>query len=212
MSFFENEGSDKIGLGENPANWMLRLITDEKTGDCAEAYLNSDDYSKLQAELEEIQENKSEDMKIQYDSEFAAPARKRRGLVNKRLQTIYWRSPAYNLGRMLVSLIISFLLGSVFITRRELDVYTELDMRARLSVIFLSFIITGVQAIYAVLPVMTSIRDMFYRQRDAGMYDSKSMAIALAVAEKWFIFVSTVSMRKSYTTFILLQSQHGFIF
>lgn len=40
---------------------------------------------------------------------------------------------------------------------------------------------------FAVVPVMTKIRDMFYRHNDAGMYDSRSIGIALATAEKWFI-------------------------
>jgi hypothetical protein len=39
---------------------------------------------------------------------------------------------------------------------------------------------------------MTKIRDMFYRHRDAGMYDSASMGLALGVAEKWFIVASCV--------------------
>jgi len=46
-------------------------------------------------------------------------------------------------------------------------------------------------AILSVLPVMTWIRDMFYRHRDSGMYDSLSMGIALGVAEKWFILLSS---------------------
>lgn len=33
---------------------------------------------------------------------------------------------------------------------------------------------------------------MYYRHRDAGMYDSASMGLALGVAEKYFIVASTV--------------------
>jgi hypothetical protein len=170
---------------------MLRVITDEESGDLAEVYLKSDDFSRLKAELDTLKESPDEDLKIEYQSEFAVPRTTRRSLVNKRLQLIYWRSPAYNLSRISVSLVIAFVLGSVFITTRRLPQYTETDMRARLSVIFLAFIITGIMAILSVLPVMTKTRDMFYRHRDAGMYDSASIGLALGVAEKYFIILST---------------------
>ena len=59
-----------------------------------------------------------------------------------------------------------------------------------LSTIFMSFIIIGVLSITSVLPVMLSIRDMYYRHRAAGMLDSRSVARALATAEKRFILIS----------------------
>jgi hypothetical protein len=192
VSYFESRGAPKISLGENPANWMLRVITAEEQGDLAEAYLESDEFSSLKTELDQIMhETPDEDSKIVYESEFATPLGRRRELVNRRLRLIYWRSPAYNLARITVSLLIALILGSVFIFSHDLDVFTEVDMRARLSVVFISFTITGIMAILSVLPVMTKIRDMFYRHRDAGMYDSYSIGLALGVAEKYFILLST---------------------
>lgn len=60
-----------------------------------------------------------------------------------------------------------------------------------LSTIFISFIIIGVMSITAVLPVMQSIRDMYYRHKAAGMLNSRSVGRALATAEKKFILVSS---------------------
>lgn len=177
--------------GENPANWMLRVITAEEQPDLADVYVQSDEYTSLQAELDVIKESPDEDLKIEYTSEFARSAGTRRELINRRLRLIYWRSPTYNYARILVSIVIAFVLGSVFISSYGVDEYTETQMRARFSVIFLSFIITGIMAILSVLPVMTKIRDMFYLHRDAGMYDSASMGLALGVAEKYFIVLST---------------------
>ena len=91
-----------------------------------------------------------------------------------------------------MSVLIAFILGSVFIEEYSSEEFTENQMRARLSVIFLSFIITGIMAILSVLPVMTKIRDMFYRHRDAGMYDSAALGLALGMAEKYFIVLSTL--------------------
>jgi hypothetical protein len=47
-------------------------------------------------------------------------------------------------------------------------------------------------SITAVLPVMQSIRDMYYRHKAAGMLNSRSVGRALATAEKKFILVSSL--------------------
>lgn len=192
VSYFESRGAPTISLGENPANWMLRVITAEEQKDLETDYLQSNEFSALKAELDGIKDNPDAESKITFDKEYATSASTRRDLLNRRLQRIYWRSPTYNLARVMVSLLIAGVLGSVFIFRRELDVFSEVDMRARLSVVFIAFIITGIMAILSVLPVMTKIRDMYYRHGDAGMYDSVSMGLALGVAEKGFIVLSSV--------------------
>ena len=79
----------------------------------------------------------------------------------------------------------------VFILERHKKTYNEADIRARISVIFFSNIILGIMSILSVLPVMTWIRDMFYRHRDAGMYDSASIGVALGTAESAFICISS---------------------
>lgn len=86
--------------------------------------------------------------------------------------------------RMAVSLIISFVLGSIFISSRGDESFTESEMRAKFAVIFLSFIIVGILAIISVLPVMTRVRDMHYRHRAAGVVDSFSLAWALGNSGK----------------------------
>jgi hypothetical protein len=190
LHYFESRGAPKIELGENPANWMLKVMTSEGMVELAKAYAESDGYASLKEELDELKQNPDPALKIEYESEFAASKGERQRLIDSRLRLIYWRSPAYNLARLTVAVTIALVLGSVFATKRNQKTFTENDMRARLSVIFLSFIIMGILAILSVLPVMTKIRDMFYRHRAAGMYDSLSIAWALGTAEKWFIVLT----------------------
>jgi ABC-type multidrug transport system fused ATPase/permease subunit len=191
VNYFENLGATKIELGENPANWMLRVITSEDMGDLAQKYVESKEYALLRKDLDEIKAVQDPELKIEYKDEFAASKAVRQLLVNGRLRLIYWRSPAYNLSRLMVSMVIAFVLGSVFILVRHPEIYTEVEMRSRLSVIFLTFIITGIMAILSVIPVMTKIREMFYRHQDSGMYDSAAIGWALGSAEKLFIVLAT---------------------
>lgn len=147
VEYFESRGAEPIELGDNPANWMLRVMDSGSMDDIEEVYLQSEEYASTLKELDGIESNKDEESRILYEKEFAATRWERQIMTNKRLRTIYWRSPSYNYSRLLVSLVIAFVLGSSFITNRNPKFFTENDMRSRVSVIFLSFIITGVMAI-----------------------------------------------------------------
>jgi hypothetical protein len=192
IRYFEEHGANPIEIGDNPANWMLREIqSDANPNDLVEEYHKSREYKTLKRRLADVRNTQIEALEITFPTLFAAPADLRQRLMNKRLQTIYWRSPTYNLSRLLVCSIIALILGSVFLGRRFPEVLTESDMRASLSVIFLSFIIIGILSITSVLPVMLSIRDVFYRHRASGMLDNVSLGWALGTAEKWFIVLAS---------------------
>lgn len=193
VNYFESLGAPRIELGENPANWMLRVIGNEKMGDLTRQFRLSSLFRRTNEELEMIGRGEADvSQRIHFDSQFATTKRYRQSLVTNRMRTIYWRSPAYNKSRLLVSGTVAFVLGSLFVWARENNKFTEADIRARLSVIFLSFIITGMLAIFGSIPVMTKLRDMFYRHRISGMYGSSSLGLALGSAEKPFILLSTV--------------------
>ena len=195
VNYFENIGAHSIDRGENPASWMLAAVGSETRlafVDFAEEYKASHLHAKLERALLEIEAHRDPSQRIYYENEFAADKRTRRNLINTRLRTIYWRSPAYNRQRMVIYLAIALVLGSIFLPETWApDSYSETQMTSLLSTTFISFIITGVLAINSVLPVMLQIRDNFYRQRQSGMVDDASFAIALGVAEKWFIVVSS---------------------
>ena len=185
ISYFESKGAPRIEVGENPANWMLRVIS--RMGDLSATYRDSEECTQVMQDLHRLKETQVPDTEIKYESVYAVSQVRREELVNARLRTIYWRSPTYNLTRLSVSGIIAFILGSVFLRNWRRNQFTEIEMRARLSVIFLAFIITGIMSIVSVLPVMQDIKMMFRRHADAGMYGSQALGIALGVAEKWFI-------------------------
>eukprot|EP01082_Thalassiosira_pseudonana_P014895 g13469.t1 g13469 contig8:742113-747102(+) len=202
ISYFENLGASPMNKGENPSTWMLNVLGEhitttndngeEEPLDFAQAWNSSPNYQRLKQRLDEIVENRDEKLKIKYDTVYAATRSERNRLVANRLVTIYWRSPAYNLSRMILSLAIAFLLGSVFIPIRKNLVFSETEITSMLSTIFISFIIIGVLSITSVLPVMLSIRDMYYRHKAGGLLGSASVARALATAEKRFILISCV--------------------
>jgi len=78
----------------------------------AYAWKQSDENKKIQNQISEIAEIKDEKLEIVVEKEYAASRSRRDMLMANRLVTIYWRSPSYNLGRMMLSLFIGTLLIS----------------------------------------------------------------------------------------------------
>lgn len=202
VTYFEGLGASTMNKGENPATWMLNALGEQiiSTGESGEdeplnfarAWDKSSNFDNLQKRLTDASGSQDAALEIKYDSKFAETWYRRDTLMANRLVTIYWRSPAYNLSRMSLSLVIAFLLGSMFIPIRRKTVFSEAEMTSMLSTIFIAFIIVGVLSITSVLPVMLSIRDMYYRHKAAGMLNSRSVGRALASAEKRFILISSV--------------------
>lgn len=192
IEYFERHVANRIAIGDNPANWVLREVDScNNKIDLAEKYRDSVEYATMKQQLSESKQRLIPEFEITFRSRYATNAKNRQQLMNKRLQTIYWRSPAYNRARLVLCIAIAAIMGAVFVTNRTPDHFTESDMRARLSVTFLSFIIIGILSITAVLPVMLNIRDVYYRHRAAGMIENVSLGWSLGTAEKWFIIAAS---------------------
>mmetsp|Transcript_24065 Transcript_24065/g.35309 ORF Transcript_24065/g.35309 Transcript_24065/m.35309 type:complete len:399 (-) Transcript_24065:34-1230(-) len=189
IKYFEANGATLILKGENPATWMLTIQEINYDTDYAQCYLESDNSRELRLQLEEVQVNTNEAKKITFESEYASTRGERIKYMNERLRTIYMRSPSYNRSRIFLSIVISFLLGSIFLFDYQPEVMDEQYISGIFSTIFLSFIVIGILAITSVLPVMLKIRDVFYRHRAAGMLDDFPVALSLGVAEQPFLLI-----------------------
>lgn len=153
ISYFESLGVTPMNTGENPATWMLnvlgeRISVNGQNGEgedlnFAKAWSKSSNCTDLANHLNEITETRDEEMEIKFDSEFPVGWFKRDNLMGKRLVQIYWRSPAYNLARMALSVFIALLLGSMFIPIRTTLHFTEAQItRLVVMLYFLFFALT----------------------------------------------------------------------
>lgn len=88
ISYFECEGAIPIELGDNPANWILRVMQDEDLGDLTTVYKNSKVFEAITEEIEGATRGANPENRIHYDSKFATNYIYRQFQVNKRLRTI----------------------------------------------------------------------------------------------------------------------------
>jgi hypothetical protein len=195
VSYFESLGAQPIEYGENPAAWMLRAYAGEQAAenqiDYGERYKSSEQHVQLLQQIDSIIANRDESKKIHYDAIFATTLKEQLQYTNRKITTIYKRSPAYNLTRLVIATFYSFLIGSVFI-RKEYGRNSILDesvVDGLLGTIFLSTIIIGVTSISMAVPVMKKIRDVFYKHRASGMIEHNSLSWALSVGEVPYILM-----------------------
>jgi ABC-type multidrug transport system ATPase subunit len=97
VSYFESLGATCMKKGENPATWMLNVLSEiimvegedgeEAPLDFGKAWNKSSNSSNLQRRLLECTESPDEELRIKYDFEFAATWHRRDNLV--RLDLIF---------------------------------------------------------------------------------------------------------------------------
>jgi ABC-2 type transporter len=195
VQYFEERGASAIEFGENPAAWMLRAYAGEHAAedniDYAELYKTSGQHANLLQKIQSIEENRNESNKIHYESAFSTTYKERLHYTNQKITTIYKRSPAYNLTRLVIAVFYSFLIGSVFIRNKygRGSQLNESDVDGILGTLFLATIIIGVTSISMAVPVMKKIRDVFYKHRASGMLEHNSLSWALSVGELPYILM-----------------------
>ena len=194
IEYFETRGATPIEYGENPAAWMLRAYAGEQAADVdfAEVYKSSDQYTDCCRRIETIGDSPDEEKKIHFESVFSTDYKERLKLVNNRIITIYKRSPAYNLTRLMIAVFYAFLIGSVFIRgskQRRDGAWRENDLDGILGTIFLALNIIGVTSISMAVPVMKRIRDVFHKHRASGMIAHGSLSSALGTGEAPYILL-----------------------
>lgn len=126
------EATTKIKAHENPATWMLTTIGAGSSGtgyafDYAGAYAQSVLRDDNLALIEQFCSAACDDNLISFPGNYATSLMTQVREVTKRTVTLYWRSPNYNLNRLIVSAAIALLFGkfslfwSAFISSLAID-------------------------------------------------------------------------------------------
>lgn len=148
ISYFERYSSTpKIKPGENPATWMLTVIgAGSGSGtahpfDYAGSYKGSKLHKECLEKIEALSSKPTNENKVSFPNKYATSKLTQSNQVLDRLLKIYWRSPSYNLVRILVSIVVALLFSSVYISSR--DPKNESDMNSRATTIFIAAIFLG---------------------------------------------------------------------
>ena len=105
------DATPKIHPGENPATWMLTTVGDGSSSsknlpfDYASSYAQSILGQQCIERIDKICSDASEDKKLEFSSEYATSSTTQAVAVFFRTFTVYYRSPSYNVTRVMVAIV-----------------------------------------------------------------------------------------------------------
>jgi len=202
ISYLESQPSvDPILDGYNPATWMLEVsgkdVTVEgETMDFADLYQISDLKQDNDKQIE--QELKACEGRGELGGEAALGSvpwsRQFQHLLSKYLK-MYWRSPSYNITRMIVIGLMALMYGSIYwqqgalITAREIP---ENRVQNLMGVIFSSITFVAVFQLTAIQPIIAYERTVYMREQAAKMYSVWPKSAAQTLVELPFLLIQAV--------------------
>jgi ABC-2 type transporter len=188
------DATPRIQPGENPATWMLSAIGAGSATSIIKAFDYSGSYAQSALHIDcnkrinKIIENALDTNKVSFPTSNATSYWTQANTVLFRTLKVYYRSPHYNITRVLVSAIVALLFASVYASQRVPA--KEADMNSRVNSIFIAVIFLCVNAANSALAVFEIERNMFYRHKASKMYDSSAILRAFTFAELPFIFLT----------------------
>ncbi|KAL6842808.1 hypothetical protein ACP4OV_027652 [Aristida adscensionis] len=196
IEYFEGiEGISKIKDGYNPATWMLEVSSsaqEEMLGvDFSEIYKRSALYQRNKELIEQLSTPPPGSSDLYFPTQYS------RSFFTQCLACLwkqnwsYWRNPSYTAVRLLFTIIIALMFGTMFWdlgrkTKKQQDLFNSLGS------MYAAVLYIGVQNSGAVQPVVVVERTVFYRERAAGMYSAFPYAFGQVVIELPYILVQTL--------------------
>ncbi|KAL5700652.1 drug-responsive transcription factor pdr3 [Ranunculus cassubicifolius] len=188
-------GVQRIKDNYNPATWMLDVTSSsaevELGVDFANLYNESSLYKDNAELVEQLSSPPLDSTDLQFSTRFPQNGWGQFKACLWKQNLSYWRSPAYNLTRILHVAISSLLFGAVF-WKLGNKIDTQQDLFIIVAFIFTSTIFFGINNCSTALPFVATERNVLYREKFAGMYSSWAYSFAQVAVELPYSFTQAL--------------------
>ncbi|XP_031498966.1 ABC transporter G family member 45-like [Nymphaea colorata] len=196
IKYFESiPGVPSMRNGSNPAAWMLDVTSTDMEFDLgidfSEHYCHSSLHKENMQLIQELSLASPGSEELKFTSKYAQSFKTQCIACYLKQQWSYWRNSEQNLNRILITLIISLLFGTMF-WNIGLKLQKEQDLFDILGVLYVSALFLGFVNCSSVQPIVWLERSVFYRERSSGMYSAMPYAIAQVGAEIPYIIVQVI--------------------
>ncbi|KAI9907974.1 hypothetical protein PsorP6_016652 [Peronosclerospora sorghi] len=213
IDYFEAiPGIPRLLAGQNPASWMLECIGAGVAGDKSmthstvpvnfvQRFCESKEKEALVAALEQagMSTPAPDCSELAFKSKRAASQSMQLHMLIARFLTIYWRTPSYNLTR----LVVAFGLGLVFgLTVVNTTFTTYQGLNSAVGLIFMTATYQGYITYVGCLPFTLQERAPFYRERDAQTYNALWYLVAATIVEVPYSFLSGLIFTSVFFPFL----------
>lgn len=193
IDYFESiPGAPRLSQGRNSATWTLECIgagiealEDERVTryiDFAHHFRESEEHAALLRQLNRpgVAESASDlNSEIVFNHNRAASSWTQVCLVTRRFFTAYWRTPSYNLTRLVIALGLGSAFGLLLVVE---DFTTYQGMNSAVGVILMTAMYQGNISFVGVLPFTAQERASYYRERNSQTYSVLLVEIPYAFA------------------------------
>lgn len=195
VEYFESiPGVPRIKEKYNPATWMLEvssIAAEVRLGiDFAEHYKSSSLFQRNKALVKELSTPPPGSKDLYFPTQYSQSAMGQFKSCLWKQWLTYWRSPDYNLVRVLFTVATALILGTIFWkvgTKRE----NASDLTIIIGAMYTSVLFIGINNCSTVQPIVAIERTVFYRERAAGMYSAMPYALAQVVVEIPYVLAQT---------------------
>ncbi|RAW25886.1 ABC transporter G family member 34 [Phytophthora cactorum] len=178
IDYFEGvPGVAPLPKDYNPATWMLECIGAGVNNSAADE-LDFVDYFSKSSYYEQLKTSMAKEgitvpspdlPEIVFDQKRAASSATQMKFVVTRFFQMYWRTPSYTLTRLIMSLFLALIFGIVFINP-EYASYAGLS--SGVGMVFMAALFLSMMAFNSVIPLTSSERPSFYRERASQTYNA----------------------------------------
>uniref|UniRef100_K3WZI5 ABC transporter domain-containing protein n=1 Tax=Globisporangium ultimum (strain ATCC 200006 / CBS 805.95 / DAOM BR144) TaxID=431595 RepID=K3WZI5_GLOUD len=188
-------GIAPLPRGYNPATWMLECIGAGVNNDS----VNDIEFPKcfIESEQKRALDNALTQQRVGrpapgapellFSQKRAASSGVQAQFVIKRFFDLYWRTPDYNLTRLVLALVLALLFGLVF---TEADYKLYQGVTSGVNMIALAIMFMGLTSFDAIIPMTGIERASFYRERAAQTYNVFWYLMGSTLAELPYVFAA----------------------
>ncbi|GLJ44148.1 hypothetical protein SUGI_0920890 [Cryptomeria japonica] len=189
------EGVLQIKEGYNPATWMLEVTSmseERRLGvNFSEIYRASELYRQNMALVDSLSKPIPGSRELHFETKYSQPFLAQCMACLWKQHWSYWRNPQYTAVRLLFTLIISLMFGTIcwkFGSKRS----EQQDILNAMGSMYTAVLFMGVTNSSSVQPVISVERMVFYREKAAGMYSALPYAVAQGAIEFPYILLQAI--------------------
>lgn len=201
IAYLQGLQAPPIASGHNPATWML-----EVTGGGGNKQAATSDFPSLyaQSELKRRNDAKADTLAAEGQAahaplalagRYAAGGSTQRKWLMLKWNKLYWRSPSYNWVRLVMTVAVALVYGLMYLHQGKIgDTASIAEVQNISGLIFSMSIFLGMFNCMIVMPLISSERLVYYRERSVSMYGPQPFLLAQTVVELPYLLVQAFLM------------------
>ncbi|XP_073108812.1 pleiotropic drug resistance protein 3-like [Elaeis guineensis] len=196
IEYFEGiSGVPQIKENYNPATWMLEVTStsmEMQLGmDFAQIYRESSLFKDNKELVKQLSTPLPHSKDLNFPTRFPQKGWEQFKACLWKQYLSYWRSPSYNLVRVIVMLISSIALAALF-WKHGKTINNQQDLFIMLASMYVVTVFTGINNCSSVLSFVATERIVLYREISAGIYPPWAYSIAQVVIEIPYVLLQVV--------------------